>query len=335
MSTISDLLASGEPEDPLLDDPDGPRTISAEPSRVDRVFRGTSALAAFIVLGLMSFIGLFLLWKALPALRRTGLGFLTEQRWLPDTGHFGIRAVLVGTIEIGLVALVIALPASFAAALYISEYAPRRLRGTLISVVDLMAAVPSIVYGLWGLIFLQPHIISLSRWLSDHLGWIPIFKTDRPDFTSSTFIAGVVVSLMVMPISCSIMREVFSQAPPGEREGAYALGSTQWGMIRTVVLPWGKGGIVGGTMLGLGRALGETIAVYLIISPSFITSIHILQGGSNSISALIALRYSESSTFGLSGLMAAGLVLFILTLIINSLASIVVSRSRSGSAVEI
>jgi phosphate transport system permease protein len=153
-------------------------------------------------------------------------------------------------------------------------------------------------------------------------------------YTASTFIAGVVVAMMVMPIQCVVMREVFSQVPPGEREGAYALGSTRWGMIRVVALPFGRGGIIGGTMLGLGRALGETIAVVLIISPRFDINWHVLEAGGNSVSALIALRYSEASGFGLSALMAAGLALFALTIIVNFTASWFVARSRSGASSE-
>ncbi len=146
-----------------------------------------------------------------------------------------------------------------------------------------------------------------------------------PDF------AGIVVSLMIVPTQTSVMREAFSQAPLGEREGALALGSTRWGMIRTVVLPFGRGGIIGGTMLALGRALGETIAVVMIISPIFSINPQVLKTGTNSVSALIALRYGEASQFGLSALMAAGLVLFIITLIVNFTASTIVARSRSGA----
>ena len=141
----------------------------------------------------------------------------------------------------------------------------------------------------------------------------------------------VVVAMMVIPIQCVVMREVFSQVPPGEREGAFALGSTRWGMIRVVSVPFGRGGIIGGTMLGLGRALGETIAVYLIISSRFDISFHVLEAGSNSVSALIALRYAEASEFGLSALFAAGLSLFLITLVVNFTASWFVARSRSGA----
>jgi phosphate transport system permease protein len=208
-----------------------------------------------------------------------------------------------------------------------------------------MAAVPSVIYGLWGLFFLQGHVVGLARWLSTWLGWIPIFSVDGADptdplatlsvYTASTFIAGITVALMVAPIQCAVMREAFSQAPAGEREGAYALGATRWGMISNVVLPFGRGGIIGGTMLGLGRALGETIAVYMIISPVFKIQPHILQDGANSVSSLIALRYGDASGFGMSALMAAGLALFILTLIVNFTASSIVARSRSGAQSEV
>ena len=250
----------------------------------------------------------------------------------------------VYTVQIEIDAVAIALPVSLATALFITEIAPPRLRSTLVALVDLMAAVPSVVYGLWGARLLQGEVVPLARWLNTWFGWLPIFQVDGADpnnplgnatvYTTSTFIAGIVVALMVMPIQCSVMREVFSQVPVGEREGAFALGSTRWGMIRVVSLPFGRGGIIGGTMLGLGRALGETIAVVLIIGPVFEPRLSILEAGSNSVSALIALRSPEASEFGLSALMAAGLALFALTLGVNFVASIFVARSRSGASSE-
>jgi phosphate transport system permease protein len=315
------------------------RRTRARSGLPDLLFRSGVRSAGLGILIIMGLIAVFLMFRAFSAINLRGYLFFTTQNWNPDTGDFGIAAVLSGTIEIALTALVIGVPIAVLAALYISEYAPPRLRRTLISLVDLMAAVPSILYGLWGVGFLQPRIIGVSRWLSDHAGFIPIFKTEGPSddpgtFTSSTFIAGVVVGMMVIPICCSLSREVFSQTPQAEREAAYALGSTRWGMIRTVVLPFGRAGIIGATMLGLGRALGETIAVALIISPDFRATLHILQGAGNSISALIALRNGDASPMQLSGLMAAGLVLFAITLIINFLAAIVVNRSRSGATTE-
>jgi phosphate transport system permease protein len=321
-----------------------PRVITATPGLGDRVFRAGSRLAGFSVLAIMALVGLFLLVLSLPALKATGLSFLTTAEWQPDIHHFGIAAVLTGTILIALVALAVAVPLAIGTALFISEVVPRPLRQTAIAMVDLMAAVPSVVYGMWGKVILQDHVIGVSRWLATWFSWIPIFKVDRADprnplgsatvFTASTFIAGLVVALMVIPIACSIMREVFSQAPAGEREGAYALGSTRWGMIRSVVLPFGKGGMIGATMLGLGRALGETVAVYLIISPVFTVNFHVLQSGSNSVSSLIALRQGDASGFGRSALMAAGLALFVITLVVNFTASSIVAKARSGAQSE-
>jgi phosphate transport system permease protein len=326
-------------------DPPVPREISSRRGVGDRIFHGISAFTGVSVLAIMAAVGVFLTIEALQALEATGLSFLTTSEWQPDRGQFGIASVLTYTVLIAAVAVAIALPISIGTALFITEVAPPRLRSTLVALVDLMAAVPSVVYGLWGLFLLQGQIIGLSRWITTWFGWIPIFEVTGSDpnsplasgsvYTASTFIAGVVVALMVMPIQCSVMREVFSQVPPGEREGAFALGSTGWGMMRVVSLPFGRGGIIGGTMLGLGRALGETIAVFLIISPRFDISFRVLEAGSNSVSSLIALRYSEASGFGLSALMAAGLALFAMTLVVNFIASIFVARSRSGASSEV
>lgn len=320
--------------------PDKARTINVLPGLTDRIFRTVAYAVGGITVAIMVAVGLFLSLRASSALRVAGLKFLTERAWAPEHQVFGVGAVLFGTVTIALIALSISLPLSLGTALLLSEVVGGRLRGLLVTLVDLMAAVPSIVFGLWGVYFLQAEIIPVSQWISTTFSWVPIFAvtnadgspaTDASAFTSSAFIAGIVVGLMVVPTQTSIMREAFTRAPIGEREGAYALGATRWGMIRTVVLPFGTGGIIGGTMLGLGRALGETIAVYMIISPIFDINWQVLKTGSNSVSALIALRYGEASDFGLSALMAAGLVLFILTLIVNFTASSIVARSRSGA----
>jgi phosphate transport system permease protein len=327
-------------------DPRERRRVRSAGTLGDRAFRGGARSSGLVVLAIMASVGLFLLLRGLQALSAVGpLKFITTQAWDPDIHHFGIAAVLTGSVLIALVAICVAVPLAVGTALFISEIAPLRIQRLLISLVDLMAAVPSVVYGLWGLFFLQNNVVGLARWISTWFGWIPIFHVNGADptnplaspsvYTASTFVAGITVALMVAPIACSIMREVFSQAPLGEREGAYALGATRWGMIAMVVLAFGRGGIIGGTMLGLGRALGETIAVYMIISPQFTIQTHILQSGANSVSALIALRYGDASQFGMSGLMAAGLALFVLTLIVNFTASIVVSRSRSGAQSEV
>jgi phosphate transport system permease protein len=321
-----------------------PRTLTARLSASDRIFRAVARAGGIVVLVLLGMVGTFLGYRAAQALHMAGWSFLTTQAWNPQGGGFGIAAVAIGTILIALVAVVVAVPLSLGTALYISEYAPRSIQRFLIAVVDLMAAVPSVIFGLWGAFLVQWHIVSLSRWINDWLGWIPAFKVDgvprnspQPTataYTSSTFIAGVVVALMITPIACSIMREAFSQAPAGEREGAYALGATRWGMIRAVVLPFGIGAMIGGTMLGLGRALGETIAVVMIISPVYAIQPHILQHGTSSIASMIALNYQESTPFAVSALMAAGLALFALTLLVNVIAAVIVSRSRSGAVSE-
>ena len=334
-----------QPETASPGGPDAPRRIPVTVGFGDRVFAGLARSSGAAVLVVMGVVGIFLAVQAIPALRDAGFSFLTTQEWEPSSGRFGIAAILFGTVAIGLMATTIALVFSVAVALYISEYAPARLKRTFISLVDLMAAVPSVVYGLWGVFFLQEYAIGLAQWLSTYLGWIPLF--DMPgrdprdplgtltDFKSSTFIAAIVVAMMVTPIASSVMREAFDQAPAGEREGAYALGATKWGMIRAVVLPFGRGAIIGGTMLGLGRALGETITVAMIISPIFEIQWNVLEKGANSVSALIALRYGDATSFPLSALFAAGLALFLMTMAVNFAASIIVARSRSGAGSEV
>jgi phosphate transport system permease protein len=328
---------------PVPRDPE-PRSLKARKDNGDRIFRGTNYLAGFVVLGIMAAVGMFLTAKAWDALSAQGLSFLTTEEWQPDSGDFGIAAVIVGTALVAVVAVGVAMPMAMGTALFITNIVPARMRSWLVAMVDLMAAVPSVVYGLWGVFFFMPLVIDLSRWINTWFGWIPIFAVDGADpsnpnssltvYTASTLIAGLVVALMVMPIQCSVMREVFSQVPTGEVEGAYALGGTRWGVIRIVSLPFARGGIIGGTMLGLGRALGETIAVVLLLSVRFDINFHVLEAGGNTVSKLIADRYAESSGFGLSALFAAGLVLFAVTLVVNFTASWFVAQSRSGAASE-
>ena len=323
-------------------DLDVPRASETKESKSDLIFKTVARSAGVATVGIMLAVGLFLSLNGAQAIAKAGWSFLSVQQWdttNPQQGSFGIAAVLFGTIQIALIALCVSFPLSFGSALLISEVLPNGIKSFVISVVDLMAAVPSVIFGLWGVFFLQSNVIPVSKWISEVAAFLPFLAvTDESGaalsepsaFTSSSFIAGIVVGLMVVPTQTSVMREAFSQAPIGEREGALALGSTRWGMITSVVLPYGRGGIIGGTMLGLGRALGETIAVYMIISPIFAINWQILKSGGNSVSALIALRYGEASPFGLSALMAAGLVLFLITMAINFTASSIVARSRSG-----
>lgn len=380
-------------QDPSSDarPPATPRRISRKPTGGDAVFANTFRAIGASVLVITGGIGLFLAYQSIPTLRHYGVGFFTTQEWNPGADVLGIAAVLSGTVQIALVALAIAFPLALATAVYITEYAPLWLRSTLVAAVDLMAAIPSIVYGLWGVFLLEPHAAQFSLFLQrifkplllqgaaryvvlailvialvvglvvrfglrirTRLSLVPFGVAalaliallplitvvdadpnaavpDMTRYTASAFIAGIVVSMMVMPMGCSVIRQVFSQTPPGEKEAALALGATRWGMVRTVVFPFGKGGIIGGTMLALGRALGETMAVVMIISPEFIIKPRILEIGSGSVAALIASQFGEATGIQLSALLTAGFVLFVITLIVNTLAAIVVNRSRSGA----
>jgi phosphate transport system permease protein len=315
-----------------------PRSVADVPSRADRWFGRVTLGAGIVVLALLTLVGLFLFLRSRQALDVTGIwNFLTREGWRTDVKppRIGVLGLLTGTVLVALIAVAIAIPFGTIAALCITEYASPRLRRWLTALVDLLAAIPSLIFGLWGFLFLTDKIVPLSQWITDHFGWIPIFHTDTgARLTGSMFIAGLVVALMVVPIQASVVREVFAQTPPGEKEAALALGGTRWGMIRAVVLPYGFGGIVGGSMLGLGRALGETIAVALLLPQVPEVTFKILQNGGATVSGFIAVR-AGGDAFTVSGLMAAGLVLFVLTLATNLLASVVVSRSRSGAGVEL
>jgi phosphate transport system permease protein len=321
-----------------------PRRLSKRSTGADAVFVWGSRAVGASVLVITGGVGMFLAWQAYPTLKRYGWSFFTESQWNPDQDVIGIAAVLCGTLSVALVAMFFAFPLSVLTALYISEYAPVRFRASMVAIIDLMAAVPSIVYGLWGFFLIMPHAAALALWLQKHFGFIPIFKVEHTDpnaavwdatrYVSSAFCAGLAVSMMVMPMACAVMRQVFSQTPQGEKEAALALGATRWGMVRTVVIPFGRGGIIGGTMLGLGRALGETIAVVLIVSPSFVIKPRILEIGTTTVSSLIAGRFGEASASQLSALLAAGFVLFLITLVVNTLAAIMVNRGRSGAGVD-
>ena len=333
------LLEPDQHADPSVVE-DRPRGIDPALPKVDRVFHGVARSIGALVLVIMGAIGVFLGYQSIPTFQRYGFGFFTESQWQPEKDLLGISSVLIGTFTVAIVALAIAFPLALATALYISEYAPAKIKSGLVSLIDLMAAIPSIVWGLWGFFLIQPKAIHIAHWLHTHLGWVSFFHVDtdpnasqwaQSRYAASAFIAGIAVAMMVLPMAAAVMRQVFSQAPPGEREAALALGSTKWGMVRTVVIPFGRGGIIGGTMLSMGRALGETIAVVLIISPSFSIKFAPLEVGTETVSALIAGRFGEATSAQLSALLTAGFVLFIITLIINTLAAMIVSRSRSGA----
>jgi phosphate transport system permease protein len=243
-----------------------------------------------------------------------------------------VGPLLFGTIWVSAIALVIGAPIAIGIALFISHYAPRRLAGILGYLVDLLAAVPSIVFGLWGIIVIRPLLLPLSHWLNAHLGFIPLFAGQASN-TGSTILAGaVVLAVMILPIISSISREIFLQTPRLHEEAALALGATRWEMIRMAVLPYARSGVVSATLLGLGRALGETMAIALIISPSIGVTFKILTDGSNAqtIAANLALNFPESNSLQREALIGTGLMLFVVSLAVNFIARWIVSRSNPG-----
>lgn len=344
------------PTSVLLADPPGspprendvPRRIVARDGLQDRVFVSGVRGVAFLVLLIVGSIGIFLGLQARPTLSHYGMSFFTEHRWLPDQDIIGIKSVLFGTAQVAACALVIAIPLSFLTALFITDWAPAWMKPTLVRLVDLMAAVPGIVFGLFVLFSLQPQVEPISHWASKYLGFVPIFKVhtdiDYPiwhhspgaaAYGGSAFIAALAVAMVIFPMATSVMREVFGEAPAGEKEAAIALGASRFAMVRTVVVPFGRSGIIGGSMLAFGRALGETISVLLIISQSFEIKLRPLESGTSTISALIANQYAEATPSQLSALLTAGFVLFLITLLTNSLAAMVVARSRSGAGTDL
>lgn len=314
-----------------------PIALPNDRSPGDRAFRGVVRGVGYATLVLLFLIGLFLFLYGFPALHIAGWRFFTTSGFstVGKVTHFGVAASLYGTVVVAAIALVVGAPVGIATALFLSEYCPRRFRPTLIAFVDLAAAIPSVIYGFWALYELQTNVVGLSGFMSRHFSWFPLFHVTTPTVEDSLFMAGLVVGIMIVPIVASVSREVFSLTPPGEKEGALALGATRAAMIRRVVLPFGRGGIIGAVMLGLGRALGETIAVAIILSESFNISPHILQTGGSTVAAFIALHFGSGGKLGTQALLFSGFVLFVMTVIINLIASQVVARSRSGSGVDL
>ena len=297
--------------------------------RGDAAFRLLAASAGSLVLVLILAIAGFLLAQAKPAFQTAGWRFFTEKLWFPDAAppKFGVAALAFGTLLSSLLALAIAVPVAVGSALFTTEIAPRAVGRWIGYLVDLLAAVPSVVYGLWGAVFLVPKLVPVGRGLDRWLGWIPIFHSRNGIYGRSIFAAAVVLAIMILPIIAAISREVFRQAPDTHREAAMALGATKWETIRYAVLPFSRSGIVGAAMLGLGRALGETIAVALVLAASYTVNIHILEPGGNTIAANIATKFGEAGLPGRQALIASGLVLFAITLVVNGLARAVVSRT--------
>ena len=312
------------------------RQIKATSRPSDKAFQGvvtTGALSAFVVLAL---IAGFLFVNSFDVFRLFGLDFITSSKW--DSGsaedgraaEFGVAAMLLGSIIVATMAMILALPFVVGTSLFLEYYVSRKIRFVLVSILDLMAAIPSIIYGLWGYLVLMPYASKWAASINKYFGWIPIFSVDRANFDASPFVAALVLCLMILPIASSVTREVYSRAPEDQIAAAYALGASRWGAIRAVVLPFGLSGLVGGMLLGLGRALGETIAVLLTLNLVFAVKFQVLASAGGNVASLIASKFGEAGPLELKALMAAGLVLFVLTLLVNFGASVIVGRaSRS------
>ena len=282
-----------------------------------------------LVLGILAAIAIFLIAKAIPAINNDTRNFLATKAWLPDQIPvvFGVAALVVGTLISSAIALVIAVPIAIGVALFITQYAPRRLATPLAYIVDLLAAVPSVVFGLWGLRYVNDLIKPVSMWLHNHLGFIPLFGDTGERYGRSLFLAGVILAIMILPIISALAREIITQTPQPAMEAALGLGATRWEVIRMVVLPFARPGIISSVMLGLGRAFGETIAVALVLAANFEVTAKILGPGGNTIAANIATKFGESGPTGRGALIASGLILFAITLAVNVGARAVVARS--------
>jgi len=310
-----------------------PAPISTDPSKGakvrlgDTIFRGLAEGSGILIVVLIAAIGVFLLWRAIPALARNQENFFTYGgNWITtDTSamHFGILDLLLVTVFVSVFALVLAMPVALGIAIFLTQYSPRRLAGPLGYMVDLLAAVPSIVYGVWGIYVLAPVIKPFALWLNENLDWFFLFKTGSASVAGggTIFTAGIVLAVMILPIIAAVTREVFIQTPRGQVEAALALGATRWEVVRTTVLPFGLSGYISGAMLGLGRALGETIALLIIlrgVQKQFGWSL--FDGGYTFASKIAAAASEFNDEYKAGAYIAAGLVLFILTFVVNSLA---------------
>jgi phosphate transport system permease protein len=293
----------------------------------DRVFVNLARGAGVLILVVLAGVAVFLIAEAVPAL-------FAPADELPG-GHTLIAYIaplVFGTILSSVIALVVATPLGVGVALFISHYAPTRIAQPLAYLVDLLAAVPSIVYGLWGAAVLGPASVSLATWLNTWFGWLPFFAGPVSATGRTMLVAGLVLAVMILPIITAVSREVFRQTPKLHEEAALALGATRWEMIRMAVLPFGRSGVISGAMLGLGRALGETMAVAIVLSVSGGVTFNLISSGNPStIAANIALQFPESSGLAVNTLIASGLVLFVITLLVNAAARAIVNRRREFS----
>lgn len=329
-----EVVAAAHPERPAIPtDPSG----QARARLGDRIFRSCAEGSGVLVIALIAAIGLFLVWRAVPALARNDANFLTYGgNWITtDTANmqFGILNLLQVTVFVSLFALVLAMPVALGIAIFLTQYAPRRVGGPLGYMVDLLAAVPSIIYGVWGLYVLAPVIKPFAMWLNENMGWLFLFSTGNASVAGggTIFTAGIVLAVMILPIITAVSREVFAQTPTGQIEAALALGATRWEVVKTTVLPFGMSGYISGAMLGLGRALGETIALLIILrgtQKAFGWSL--FDGGYTFASKIAAAAAEFNDQYKAGAYIAAGLVLFILTFVVNSAARAAVAGTARG-----
>jgi phosphate transport system permease protein len=314
--------------------PDPPATSRGVVQRGDRIFSGLATGSGVVVVVLIGAIGLFLLLQAIPALVHNHANFLTTRQYStddPNALQFGILDLLEVTVEVSVYALALAMPVGLGIALFLTQYAPSRIARPLAYLVDLLAAVPSIIFGLWGLLVLVPAVRPIALWLNAHFGWIWLFHHNPANVPISLgtnlFTGGIVLAAMLLPIITAITREVFARTPIAQIEGALALGATKWEVIRTTVLPFGRAGYVSASMLGLGRALGETIALMIILGGTAQAFDGSLFDGGATFASKIALAFADlNNSLSAGAYIAAGLVLFVLTFAVNALARWIVSR---------
>jgi phosphate transport system permease protein len=301
----------------------------------DRVFRTMAITSGLVIVLLVLFVGIFLLALALPSLQADQDNFFTSRNWtvVGNELRFGIVGLLWTTVLTSLLAMAIAVPVSVGVALCLTQYLHKRASGPVSFVVDLLAAVPSIIFGLWGLIVLGPFLAPAAEWLISKLGWIPLFSRNV-DPKGSVFVASVVLAIMMLPIVTAISRDVFAQTPRDQIEAALALGATRWEVIRTAVLPYGRSGVISASMLGLGRALGETIAVMIILTtpPAGSPFTPSIFAGGETFASKIANNASEFDSPSKTGaFIAAGLVLFLVTFAVNAMARVIADRGGAKS----
>jgi phosphate transport system permease protein len=292
--------------------------------RGDRIFSGAAVGAGVIILTALAGVALFLIIKSWPALTADSSELISHKNILDYIGP-----LVFGTVISSLIAFLVAVPLAVSVALYISYLAPRRIAQPISYLIDLLAAIPSVVYGLWGIAVLGPASVDIQKWLDDHLGFLPFFKGPASATGRTMLVVGLVLAVMILPIITAVTREVFSQTPRKLREGALALGATRWEMIKMTVLPFGRSAIISGSMLGLGRALGETMAVTIILSVGGGVSLNLISSENpSSIAANIALNFPESSGIAVNELIASGLALFAITLVVNMAARALIGKSR-------